>query len=193
MRRDPVPEEMLTWGMAAASRPLPADFVPAGHTLLQHWLSIHGVDGLEAGTGRWRAGHFEPARRGDFRSVAEQLCLHQPLGGDAAFTTFHCADLESLLHLLGPRGYRAAQLEAGVAAGRLALAAFTLDCGATGLTFFDDAVSAFFSTTAACMLATAVGVPAYRNRPGAGPRRPAELGGLDHRGQPVRLQPRRRG
>jgi SagB-type dehydrogenase family enzyme len=191
MRRQPVPPEVLTWGMSVAARPVPSDFTPAGWTLLQHWLSVHGVAGTESGTGRWRAGHLETVRGGDFRAAAQQLCLGQPLGGDSAYTAFHCADLEPLLGALGSRGYRAAQLEAGVAAGRLALAAFTFHCGATGLTFFDDAVSAFFATPAACMLATAVGAPAYRNRPGGGPGRPVEIVGFDRLSPRVRVRPRR--
>jgi SagB-type dehydrogenase family enzyme len=190
MRRESVPPEVLTWGMSVATRPVPCDFTPAGRTLLQHWLSVHGVTGTESGTGRWRAGHLEVARRGDFREAAQQLCLGQPLGGDSAYTAFHCADLEPLLHTLGSRGYRAAQLEAGVAAGRLALAAFTLHCGATGLTFFDEAVSAFFDTPAACMLATALGAPAYVNRPGGGPGRPVEIVGFDRLGPRIGVRPR---
>jgi nitroreductase len=85
---------------------------------------------------------------------------------------FHCAQLELILQALGSRGYRAAQLEAGVAAERLQLAAFALGFGATGLTFLDDDVSALFGTRAAPMLAVAVGVPAYWARPGM---RPAQL------------------
>ncbi len=65
-----------------------------------------------------------------------------------------------------------AQLEGGIAAERLQLAAFTLGFGATGLTFLDDDVSAFFGTHAAPMLAVAVGAPAYRARTG---KRPAQL------------------
>jgi len=191
MRRESVPAEVLTWAMSVATRPVPGDFTPAGRTLLQHWLSVHGVAEMQPGTGRWRAGRLETARRGDVRAAAQQLCLGQPLGGDSAYTTFHCADLEPLLRALGSRGYRAAQLEAGVAAGRLALAAFTLHCGATGLTFFDEAVSAFFATPAACMLATAVGAPAYRNRPGGGPGRPVEIVGFDRLSPRVRVRPRR--
>jgi SagB-type dehydrogenase family enzyme len=192
MRRKSVPPEVLTWGMSVATRPVPSDFTPAGRTLLQHWLSVHGVAGMESAAGRWRAGHLETTRRGDFRAAAQRLCLGQPLGGDSAYTAFHCADLEPLLGALGSRGYRAAQLEAGVAAGRVALAAFTLHCGATGLTFFDDAVSAFFATPAACMLATAVGAPAYRNRPGGRPGRPVEIVGFDRLSPRVRVRPRRR-
>ena len=49
----------------------------------------------------------------------------------------------------GNRGYRVAQLEAAVIAGKLYLAAYALRLGATGLTFFDDDVTAFFSPHAA--------------------------------------------
>jgi hypothetical protein len=64
-------------------------------------------------------------------------------------------------------------------AERLALAAFTLGYGATGLTFYDQLVSQFFGTPAQCLLVTAVGVPAYRNRVGHGPGTPAELAHFD--------------
>ena len=50
---------------------------------------------------------------------------------------------------LGNRGYRAAQLEAGVMGGNVYIAAHSLGLGATGMTFFDDAVTAFFSPHAA--------------------------------------------
>ncbi|MDQ3944957.1 MAG: SagB family peptide dehydrogenase [Actinomycetota bacterium] len=186
MRREPVAKEMLTWGMGVATRPVPADCPSEGRTLLQHLLTAHAVAGVEPAAGRWQAGIFHPTRRGDFRAAAQQLCLGQPLGGDSAYTAVHCADLDPILRTLRSRGYRAAQLEAGVAAERLALAAFILGAGATGLTFFDDLVSAFFSTSAACMLVTAVGVPAYRSRPGGGPDRPTELVRFDRPTRPSR-------
>jgi hypothetical protein len=40
----------------------------------------------------------------------------------------------------------------------------------------DDDVSAFFGTRAAPMLAVAVGVPAYRARPGMRPAQPPRIG-----------------
>ena len=46
---------------------------------------------------------------------------------------------------IGNRGYRAVQLEAGIIGGKLYLAAYAQHLGATGLTFFDDEVTAFFS------------------------------------------------
>jgi SagB-type dehydrogenase family enzyme len=191
MRPDPVPPELLTWGIGVAARPVPGDFTAAGHTLVQHFLAVHAVEDVEPGAYRWRAGLLEQRHPGDYRAVTAHLCLDQPLGGDAAFTAFHAADLDGVLATLGSRGYRAAQLEAGIAAERLALAAFTLGDGATGLTFYDELVSQFFATHTQCLLVTAVGVPAYRNRAGGRPGAPAELAHYDQ--LMVRLASRLRG
>jgi hypothetical protein len=54
-----------------------------------------------------------------------------------------------VLKRFGNRGYRVAQLDAAVAGGKLYLAAYALRLGATGLTFFDDDVTDFFSPHAA--------------------------------------------
>jgi len=175
MRRETAPAPLLHWGMAYAGRPVPADFTVAGTSLLEHNLSVHGVDGVDPGAYRWRDGDLELVRPGQFRDITQQLCLDQPLGGDSAYTAFHCAPLDAVLGTLGARGYRVAQLEAGIASGRLSLAAFTLDCGATGLTFFDEPVRRFFGTKAPCMLVTAVGIPEYRNAPGGRPGAVTEL------------------
>jgi hypothetical protein len=67
--------------------------------------------------------------------------------------------LSPLLGALGARGSRAAQLEAGIVAGPLALNAFALGGGATGLTFYDGLVSRYFHSEASPLLATAIGVP----------------------------------
>jgi SagB-type dehydrogenase family enzyme len=167
-----IPYGALGSAMAAATRPVRSDFVPPHATLLEHFLAVHAVQGLRPGAYRWSEGEFQLLRAGAERDRTRSLCLGQDLGGDAAATVFHCAQLEPILQALGARGYRAAQLEGGVAAERLQLAAFALGVGATGLTFLDDEVSAFFGTRAAPMLTVAVGVPAYRARPG---RRPAQL------------------
>jgi SagB-type dehydrogenase family enzyme len=177
MRPDTAPAALLHWGMAVSARPTPADFVTAGTTLLEHNLAVHGVEGIEPGAYRWRDGDLELVRPGQFRPITQQLCLDQPLGGDSAYTTFHSARLDTVLDALGPRGYRAAQLEAGITSGRLSLAAFALGFGATGLTFFDEPVRRFFATAASCMLVTSVGIPAYRNAPGG---RPGSLTELTH-------------
>jgi nitroreductase len=175
MRPETAPAPLLHWGMAYAGRPVPADFVAPGTTLLEHNLSIHGTEGVDPGAYRWRDGDLELVRPGQFREITQQLCLDQPLGGDSAYTAFHCARLDTVLGALGARGYRAAQLEAGIASGRLSLAAFALGCGATGLTFFDEPVRRFFATRASCMLVTSVGLPDYRNAPGGRPGAVTEL------------------
>jgi SagB-type dehydrogenase family enzyme len=170
--RRPLPGGALRWAMAAGTRPVPGDFVPPQATLLEHLVAVHAVAGLPPGASRWSQDDFQLLGAGAARGRTRALCLGQDLGGDSAATVFHCARLEPILQALGSRGYRAAQLEAGMAAERLQLAAFALGVGATGLTFLDDDVSGFFGTRAAPMLAVAVGVPAYRARPGM---RPAQL------------------
>jgi SagB-type dehydrogenase family enzyme len=170
--RHPIPRRALGWAMTAATQPVPGDFVPPQATLLEHFLAVHAVQGLPPGAYRWSESEFQLLRAGAARGRTRSLCLGQDLGGDAAATVFHCAQLGPILEGLGARGYRATQLEGGVAAERLQLAAFALGLGATGLTFLDDDVSAFFDTPAAPMLTVAVGVPAYRARSG---RRPAQL------------------
>ena len=179
MQRVAAPEALLAWGMAVASRPVPADFVGAGATLLDHFLSVHAIDGVASGTYRWRAGALEALLQGDARLAARRLCLDQPLGGDSSYTAFHSSDLDEVLGALGARGYRAALLEAGIASGRLSLAAFASGFGATGLTFFDEPVRRFFDTNSWCMLVTSVGVPAYRNTPGGLPGAATELRHFD--------------
>src|SRR5207245_11498817 len=107
------------------------------------------------------------------------LCVVPPLGGDSAYTAFDAVELSPLLRALGARGYRAAQLEAGIVAGRLALNAFALGGGATGLTFYDRLVSRSFRSEAAPLLATAIGVPDTHPAPSGTPGRPAELRGYE--------------
>jgi hypothetical protein len=142
----------------------PMDVAADGAPLLEHLVAVHAVEGLPDAP----------------RAVTQHLCYDQPLGGDSAYTVFHAADLDKVLGDLGPRGYRAALFESGLAAGRLQLAAFSVDLGATGLTFYDDEVKEVFETNAACMLVTAVGVPDYRSRPGGTPGHPAHLTGFDN-------------
>ncbi|MEX2598586.1 MAG: nitroreductase family protein [Dehalococcoidia bacterium] len=93
------------------------------------------------------------------------LALHQSLAGDAAVNIYFLADLSSLLARLGNRAYRAAHLDASITAGRMYLAAYALGLGASGLTFYDDEVTEFFSPHAegkSVMFLIAIGVPGKR-------------------------------
>jgi hypothetical protein len=78
-------------------------------------------------------------------------------------------NLATVLDRFGDRGYRAAELEAGVVAGRMYLGAEAHRLGATGLTFYDDDVIRFFAPSSvggdppkSCMLVLAAG-PATRH------------------------------
>ncbi len=64
---------------------------------------------------------------------------------DASGALFFLAELGVVLERFGNRGYWAVQFEAGAVGGRLYLAAYAQRLGATGLTFFDDDVTEFFS------------------------------------------------
>ncbi len=168
--RTSAPKASLDWGLAVASRPVVADFLAENGTLLRHLLTVHAVEGVAPGAYRWTWRGPQMLRRGVRRGEVAHICLDQALGGDAAFTVIGCATLEELLDAAGARVYRAAQLEAGIAAGRLQLAAFALGLGGSGLTFYDDEVRQFFGTQAEPMLAVAIGVPDYEASPGKGPR-----------------------
>jgi hypothetical protein len=82
------------------------------------------------------------------------------LGGASSATVFFLADLGEILPRWGNRGYRVANLEAGLIGGRLYLAAYAQGFGATGLTFYDRAVVEFFSPASAgldALFVTALG------------------------------------
>lgn len=103
------------------------------------------------------------------RNISGYLCLGQTLFSDASVVFFLMTDLQSVLGSLGNRGYRASQFEAGVIAGKIYLTAYALGIGASGSTFFDDAVTELFSpqaTKKSTMIAIGVGVPAYNARQG---------------------------
>jgi len=171
--------ELLEWALPAAARAVPLDAAGAGASLIEHLVNVHDVSGTEPGGYRYTTGdgYQRLVHHDNPRAAGARLCLDQPLGGESAYTVFHAAALGPLLDALGARGYRAAQLEAGVVSGRLALNAFAIGAGATGLTFYDGLVSRYFGTAASPLLATAVGLPETGPAPSGTPGRPVELSG----------------
>jgi SagB-type dehydrogenase family enzyme len=142
LARAPMPSEELRFLLDQALAGFSAD-VPAGP--LAAFVVANAVTGLEPGGYRYLGdGRFELRVDGDVRQEAGFLCLEQRLGADAAAVVFLMADLDAYLGALGGRGYRVAQLHAAVAAGRLYLGAYAQCLGASGITFYDDAVSEFF-------------------------------------------------
>ena len=137
----------LSTALYHATRGWVAD-VPAGFVDL--FVNIHAVEGIAPGAYRYhREGHaLDLLRRGDFQEASAFLTLEQALGGASSATVFFLADLGTVLARWGNRGYRVANLEAGLIGGRLYLAAYAQGFGATGLTFYDRAVVDFFSPAA---------------------------------------------
>jgi SagB-type dehydrogenase family enzyme len=155
-----IPATVLRTILERATVGIPTDYATAGARLVEPYLIANEVQGLDPGAYVFRDGELRLMERGDFRQEAGFLCLEQELGATAAATHFLMTDLPRSLDALGARGYRAAQLEAGIFAGRLYLGAYAHRFGATGLTFYDDAVAEFFSPDAAgksCVLVTAIG------------------------------------
>ena len=157
--------EELSTVLDSATRGVPGDFLdPPGATLLDLYLIVHAVEGLDPGTYYYRRSErmLERLREGGFRKVAGRLGLGQELPADAAVNVYSLASLPALLTRFGNRGYRAAQLEGGITGGRMYLGAYAQRFGATGLTFFDDEVTEFFSPHAAgksVMFLVALGHP----------------------------------
>ena len=127
---------------------IPADFLePPGTQLNDIYVVVNDVSGLSTGAYFYRREEraLEVLRHGHFRKLAGFLGLEQELAADASAAVFFLADLRKILERFGNRGYRAAQLEAGILGGKMYLAAYAQRLGATGLTFFDDDVVRFFS------------------------------------------------
>lgn len=141
--RKAITSDQLLTILKASTQGIPADFPP----LNDLYLIVNAVEGIDPGAYFYhpRSGSLECLKPGDFRSNARYLGLGQALPGDAAADIFFLADLQSILDRFGNRGYRAVQLEAGILGGKMYLAAYAQRLGATGLTFFDDDVTAFFS------------------------------------------------
>jgi nitroreductase len=113
---------------------------------VEPFLIVSAVDGLAPGA---YDAKLQPIRQGNFRRTAAELALRQELAGEAAANIYFMADLDAMFRRLGGRGYRVAQLAGGISGAWLELAATALGLGATGLTFFDDAVTEFFEPASA--------------------------------------------
>jgi len=135
-----------------------------------HRVVVHDVKGLAPGVYRW-PDLAAPARPGKLRAELRRVCLGQALPHDAAFVVIAATRLDGL----DDREYRAAQLAAGLAEGRLHLAAYALGAGASGMTFVDSEVPGLLGEPLDPLLFTCVGVPAYTSARAGRPGEPAEV------------------
>jgi SagB-type dehydrogenase family enzyme len=169
-----ISRQQLSSILYRSTRGVPLDFLNEKESLIEIYLIANAVEGLIPG-------HYFYDRRADSlqqlaakkeiisRNESGYLCLGQSLFSDASAIFFLMTDLASVLKALGNRGYRACQFEAGVIAGKIYLSSYAQGLGASGSTFFDDAVTELFSPHArdkATMIAVGVGVSAYNARPG---------------------------
>jgi SagB-type dehydrogenase family enzyme len=166
--QSPISLRELATILEKSTRGFPADFVGPSETLLETYLIVNAIRGIEPGAYYYNRGshRLDLLKPGEFRGSASFLCLDQALARDASAVLYYLTDLDALAGTFGERGYRLAELEAGLVAGRAYLATYAIGRGATGLTFYDDEVSRFFSPHAAGfepLLAVAIGVPRRRS------------------------------
>jgi SagB-type dehydrogenase family enzyme len=153
---------LLEWPMRAAMRGID---VP-------HWVVAHGVDDVVPGIYRW-PDLDTSVRSGALRDELLRIGLDQFLAADAAYVVIAAIPGAGL----DDRGYRDAQLAAGLVEGRLHLAAYALGATASGMTFLDSEVPALLGepNDLVTLLFTCVGVGEYASRPGGGPGAPVEV------------------
>jgi SagB-type dehydrogenase family enzyme len=146
--RDSISFQQLSTIIDYSTRGVQADFLePYGTTLIHPYLIVNAVDGLKPGSyvHNREQNALQLLREGMFRQVAGNLGLDQNLPADSSVAVFFMTVLDTALKRFGNRGYRAAQLEASIIGGRFYLAAYAQKLGASGLTFYDDSVTQFFS------------------------------------------------
>jgi hypothetical protein len=155
-----LPESLLRTCMGVALRGIS----------LPHRVAVHDVGGLAPGVYRW-PDLSAPARAGALRDELHRVCLGQALARDAAFVVIAAADMDGF----DDRDYREAQLAAGLAEGRLHLAAYALGASASGMTFIDSEVPSLLGEPLSALLFTCVGVPQYASAAGGPPGAPTPV------------------
>jgi nitroreductase len=141
--------ELLSWSKA----PIPAD----APSVVRQLVTVAAVEGLEPGVYDSGLNLLSPREEEELRSGVGFAAMQQEHPKLAAVNVFQMADLEAVVGRLGDRGYRWAQLEAGIRAGRLQIGAFMHGWGAAASTFYDDEVSKLLGVHEAPMLMVALG------------------------------------
>jgi SagB-type dehydrogenase family enzyme len=134
-----------------STRGVASDVLSPGAPLTDLYLIVNAVEGLPPGVylHHPQLGAVELIRAGTFREQAARIAASQQYAGDAHVNLYYLAHLPSILERYGNRGYRLAQLEGALHAGKLHLGTHAMGLGAVGSTSFDDEVVEFFSPRAA--------------------------------------------
>lgn len=154
-----------------ASINIPFDFITDEQSLIDIYFIANSVNNLQSGKYYYNKleNKIEELEKGDSRAVSGHLCLDQKLFSDASVVFFLLTNMDTILKYLGNRGYRAVQLEGGICAGKIYLAAYSQGLGASGSTFYDDEVTESFlphSNQKRTIISIGVGIPAYTAKPG---------------------------
>jgi SagB-type dehydrogenase family enzyme len=151
--REELPRDALADLLAWSEAPIPADAPP----VVRQVVTVAAVEGLEPGTYDAGLNLLRGHEEADLRERVGFAAMEQEHPRDAAVNVFQLANVEAVVETLGDRGYRWAQLEAGIRAGRLQIGAFMRGWGAAASTFFDDEVSALLETDESPLLMVAIG------------------------------------
>ena len=141
--------ELLAWSEA----PIPAD----APRVVRQLVTVAAVEGLEPGVYDAELNLIQSREAEELRTAIGFAAMEQDHPRKAAVNVFQLADVEAVVERLGDRGYRWAQLEAGIRAGRVQIGAFARGWGAAASTFYDDEVSKELGTNDSPLLMVAVG------------------------------------
>jgi SagB-type dehydrogenase family enzyme len=146
-----IPFDAFSTLLDRSTRGVTSDVLTPGAPLTDLYLIVNGVEGMTPGIylHHPERGAVELVRAGTFRQEATRIAANQQYAGDAHVNLYYLAHLPSILERYGDRGYRLAQLEGALHAGKLHLGTYALGLGAVGSTSFDDEVIDFFSPHAA--------------------------------------------
>jgi nitroreductase len=150
---EPLPCEELAELLSWSEAPIPAD----APRVVRQVVTVAAVEGLEPGIYDAELNLLSRRNEEELRSGVGFAAMEQEHPKLAAVNVFQMADLGAVVARLGDRGYRWAQLEAGIRAGRLQVGAFMHGWGAAASTFYDDEVSKLLGTHEAPMLMVALG------------------------------------
>ena len=142
-----IPFDAVSTLIDRSTRGIVADCLdPSLPPLHDQYLIVNAVEGLEPGVYRVRRGEgLELVKPGTFRREAQWLAVEQEYAADAHVNSYYLTELGPVLETFGNRGYRVAQLESAIFAGKLHLGTHVLGLGAVGSTSFDDDVTEFFA------------------------------------------------
>jgi SagB-type dehydrogenase family enzyme len=149
----PLPHDALAELLDWSESPIPADAPP----VVRQVVTVAAVEGLAPGIYDAQLRLVHGVDEAELRRRAGYAAMAQDHPRLAAANVFQLAGVEAVVDRLGERGYRWAQLEAGIRAGRLQVGAFARRWGAAASTFFDDEVSKLLETDESPLLMVSLG------------------------------------